>query len=262
MPPLTRSVRKEESMSSLYFAIPLIVVGVIIQLVDKFSNVYKEYIEKIPYLKKATFWLSIVLIILGGYQAVNSLIDSQKYEVYASPAEIKVRSFINKDFVLKITNNKNIAIYDVNCSICFNDQSIDQSIIKIEPITKDVIPNVPFSLMGCVLSNGCSTISLYGINPHSSKEFYIRINGATIKTDYRISFSVYDWSLEPSLFNIPTTHDQFKNPPKNFEEFFDEESSKKEKSGQAWFQKWKAPNNPYFPNQKDSKLKSMRFYKN
>ena len=117
-------------MSSLYFAIPLIVVGVIIQLVDKFSDDYKEYIEKIPFLKKTIFWLSIILIILGGYQAVNWFIESQKYEVYASPSEIKMRSFINKDFVLKITNNKDIAIYDVNCSICFNDQSIDQSIIQ------------------------------------------------------------------------------------------------------------------------------------
>jgi hypothetical protein len=64
------------------------------------------------------------------------------------------------------------------------------------------------------------------------------------------------------LFNIPTTRDQFENPPKNFGEFFDEESSKKEKTGQAWFQRWKAPINPYFPDQKESKLKSFRFYKN
>ena len=191
-------------MNSLYIAIPLILIGVLIQLVDKFSNDYKEFIEKIPYLKKTIFWLSIILIVLGGYQAVYSLIQSQKYEVYASPSEIKLRSHINKDFVLKISNNKDIAVCDVNCRICFDNQTIDQSIIKIEPIAKDVIPNVPFSLMGCVLSNGCSTISLYGISPHASKEFYIRIDGETINTDYRLSFNVYDWSLEPSLFNIPT----------------------------------------------------------
>ena len=89
-------------------------------------------------------------------------------------------------------------------------------LFKIEPLTKDVIPNVPFFFDGQFLSNGCSTISLYGINPHSSKEFYIRINGATIKTDYKVSFSVYDWSLRPYLYNIPTTQDQFNNPPKNF----------------------------------------------
>lgn len=249
-------------MNSLYIAIPLIIIGVVIQLVDKLSDVYKDHIEKIPYLKKTIFWLSIIIIILGGCQTVISILKSQKYEVYASPSEIKMRSHINKNFVLSITNNQDIAAYDVIFSICFDNQSIDKSIIEIEPITKDSIPNVPFSLMSIRLSNGCSTISLYSINPHSSKEFYVRINGSAVDTDYRVSFNVYNWALEPSLFDIPATHEQFKTPPKKFEEYFSEETLDDEKSAQTWFQKWVTPVNPYFPDQKDSKLESMRFYKN
>jgi hypothetical protein len=247
-------------MDSLYIAIPIIIVGLIIQIVDKFSNDYKEYIAKIPYLKITLFWLSVVLIAYGGYNAIDSLLKTKKFEVYASPSEIKLRDRINKDFVLKVSNNKNITVYDVNLSICLDNQSIDHSIIKIEPVYKEVIPNVPFSLMGAILSNGCSTLAFHSLSPVSSKEFYVRIDGETVAVDYRISFLVYDWALEPSLFNIPTTKEQFQSPPKNFEGFFDDKSADKEKTGKAWFQKWKAPINPYFPDQKESKLKSFRFY--
>jgi hypothetical protein len=232
----------------------------LIQLVDKFSGHYKELTEKKPYLKKAIFWISMALIIIGGIQAVVSYKETKKYAVYASPSELKMEPRMNKPFTLTITNNNNFAIYDINFSICLDNESIDNSIIEVVPVQKDSIPNVPFSLMGVDLSNACSTIVFPNISPHSSKDFYVTINGEKVNTPYRISFLVYDWALAPSLFSVSTTKDQ--PMPKNLGEYFKEKSAGQEKNGKTTFQLWKAPVNPYFPDPKESKIKTIKYYQN
>ena len=183
--------------------------------------------------------------------------------MYASPSEIKMRSKISKDFVLTISNNKkDEAVYDVLCGICLDNLSIDQSIIKIEPVKKEITPNVPFSLLGLILSNGCSTMSVQNISPNSSKEFYVSVNGENIDINFRISFLIYQWELKPSQFRFPTTKEQFQNPPKNFNKFFDEKSSDKEKTVQGFSQEHKFTINPYFPDIKEATVLKAWFYRN
>lgn len=248
----------------LYISIPSIAIGIILQLFNKFSENYKETIEKVPYLKIVLFWLSLVFIVFGGYQTLYSVYRSnqeKKYEIYASPSEIKLMPRTNKDFILTVSNNKDYAIFDVNLSICSDNQSIDTSFLEIDPVEKDVIPNLPFSIVGITLSNGCSSILFHSINPHSSKQFRVRLKGEKIEVKSRISFLVYDWAPAPSSFDLSITKEQSLSFPKNFQEYFDDKSPDTEKTGQDFFQSWRAPGNPYFPKQKESKVLFISCYK-
>ena len=83
----------------LYIAIPMVAIGVLIQLTNKLSEKYKDSIDKIPYLKTVLFWLSLALIVLGGYHTIDTLIKAQKYEIHASPAEINLEHRRNKNFI-------------------------------------------------------------------------------------------------------------------------------------------------------------------
>ena len=232
----------------LEISIPLFFIGVIIQIVDKLSERYKESIEKVPYLKTVLFWLSILIIIVGGIGTISSLLQTKKYEVYAAPGEIKLGHQRNKHFTLKITNNQNFAVFDVNLGICCNNKKIDLSSISLKPAKEDKIPGVPFSILRLDFCNACSAFVIRSINAHSTKEFFVRIQGDKVKNDSLISFLVYDWAHEPSLFEIPTTKHQFANPPKHFKDFFNKKSEKEQKTGRAFFQRLKLPKNPYFHN--------------
>lgn len=215
---------------------------------DKLSENYKEYIEKVPYLKTGLFWLSIVIIFCGGYGTVSSIIQKKRFEVYAAPSEIKLGHQRNKKFTLKVTNNQDFAIYDANLGICTNNKDLDLRLISLDPVKEVEIPGVPFSMFRIDLGNSCCCIVLGGINAHSTNEYYVRIQGEKVKRDSLISFVIHDWGKEPSLFDIPTTKGQFSDPPKKFEDFFSEESEKEPKTGRAYFQKFKTPTNPYFNN--------------
>jgi hypothetical protein len=240
-----------------YISISLIAIGIIIQLLNKFNENYKETIEKVPYLKIVLFGLSIVLTVFGGYQTIYSVYQSyqeKKYEIYASPSEIELMPRTNKNSILTVSNDKDFAIFDVNLSICCDNKSIDSSFIKIDPVEKDVIPDVPFSIAIITLSNGCSIMLIHSIDPHSTKKFYFSIKGENIEVNSRISFRVYDWAREPSSFNISTTKEQF---PEYFQEYFGDKSPDTEKASRVFCQRWRASANPYFPKQNESKVLSI-----
>lgn len=255
----------------LYISLPLIAICIIIQLLNKFNENYKKTIKKVPYLKNILFALSIVIIVFSGSQAVvqsiqekkaaDRLIQEKKYEIYASPSEIELMPRTNKNFPLTVSNNKDFAIFDVNLSICSDNKSMDPSSIEIDPIKKEKIPNVPFSMAMITLSNGCTIIVFHSISPHSSKEFNVTIKGEKVEVKSRISFLVYDWAPEPSLFDISIMKGQSLSLQRNFQDYFDDKSHDTEKIGQVFFQRWRAPVNPYFPKQKESKALSIGFYK-
>ncbi len=248
-----------DTMQIIY--ISLITIGIVIQILDKYYTAYKNRIKNNPILRAVLLCLSIVLITINGVLVLIPICESQRYEVYASPSEINVRQRTNKDLVLKITNNKDYAIYDVSVSVCINDINVNPDIIDIMPAEVKEDPNIPFILVGYVLSNGCSTFSFHSISPHSTRDFHIRVKHENNIEDHKIAFIVYDWALEPSLFDVPITNEQFRNIPKNFHEFYEKKEEGIENRGHAWLQRIKIPQNPYFPCNLETKLISVRYYK-
>ena len=232
----------------LNISILLLIIGLIIQIFDKMSERYRESIEKIPFLKTGLFWLSLLIILIGGYGTICSMLQAQKHKVYAAPSEIRLGHQRNKSFTLKITNNQNFAIFNVNVGICWNNKKFDQNLISINPVKGVEIPRVLTQLFRVYFTNACSALVISDINAHSTKEYFVRIQGEGLKSDSLISFVVYDWAPEPFSFDFPITKDQFAESPKNFEDYFKEKSEEEQKTGRAFIDKFKAPTNPYFQN--------------
>jgi hypothetical protein len=244
---------------SLYVSIILIAIGGIVHLLNLFSENYKEAFEKVPYLKTILSCLSVAIIVFGCYQLIHQLIQKGKHEICTSPSEIRLMPLTNKDFILTVSNNKDFAIFDVHLSICSDNKSID-SLVIVEPVKTDVNFDIPFSMAIVRLSNGCSSIVFHTIDPHSSKEFRVSVKGEKIQVKSRISFLVYDWTQAPSAFSTPITEEESLSWPSSLQEYFDDRSIDTERIGQYFFQKWMAPSNPYFPEEKESRVVSVGYY--
>lgn len=182
-------------------------------------------------------------------------IKDQTPTIFVSPSEITLTHQTTRNFILKIANNQDFAIFDVHLNISVNNKALELSLIKIEPIKTEAIPGVPFSMFRIDLSNGCSGIIFGSINAHSTREFNMKIEGEKIKTDSKISFAVYDWSLEPSLSDLSTK--PFKKFPNNFEEFFKDKGkrigkdcpcifSKIQSTYKSIFSKWKGGKHNFY----------------
>lgn len=226
-------------------SIILAIVGLIIQIANKVSEKYKEHIEKIPYLKTALFWASIVIILFGSYGTINSMLQKKRYEVAAAPSEIKLKHQRNKNVDLKVTNNQDFSIFDAHLGICTDNKDLDLSLISLKHVKKIENPGAFFSAFRYDFSNACRCIVLGSINAHSTKEYHVRLQGEKLKKDSLISFTIYYWSKEPSQFDIPITKDQYSNPPKNFKDHFSKKSEMEPKTASAYYQNLKAPTNPY-----------------
>lgn len=245
-------------MDSYYLGLMLILIGLAGALIDKISNNFKEFLNKKPLLKRIKFVVTIMILVLGGIISLIIYLKSKEFEVYVSPNKAKVNAQVEKSIVLKVTNNKEYAIYDVQAGIFLDNLNIDKKIFKIEPVNEIVTPYKAL-FWGAGLSNGCLTLNINSISPNSTIEFYLNINGLKIKNDFNILFRIYNWSLESSAFTVPISKEQFNNLPENYNGFFNDDFNKK--TGSTLFVKFNCPNNPYFPQINSPELEYIYIYK-
>jgi hypothetical protein len=165
---------------------------------------------------------AIVFMALIGWYPIKEQWEKDHNKVFASPPEITLNDPTNKPFVLSITNNQEVAVYNVCLGVCLNYKTCDMSAIKIEPVIQEFLPGIPVSMTSVGLSNGCRGIVFGYIKPHTTKEFYVTIKGKKLSKGSRVAFKAYHWYLEPHFESITANKDYvFKGAPNNLNEIFD-----------------------------------------
>jgi hypothetical protein len=196
-----------------------------------------------------------IFIVIGGICSypIKEQWKKDHEKIVVSPKEIIFNAPANKDFVLSIINNQEVAVYNVCLGICLNSRTNDFTAIKIKSVIEELLPGIPLSPPEMSLSNGCYVKVIGYIKPYSTKELYITIEGKKLKTGSKVAFRVYNWYLEPHFESTKTDKEYAlrKDPPKNFKDVFNNKLSESEKTGHVYYMKIKLPTNTYFPEDKD-----------
>jgi hypothetical protein len=207
----------------LVSSIIFIVLGCILQLYRILPDKFIKHLKKrLPYLNTITIIMSILLIIYGGYKTVTLLIESHKYNLFVSPEEIEVHRQTNKEFILKVTNNYDFPLYDIQLEMLVQRGDLKSNKIKLKPIKKvEGLPGNVMGLFGYDKETGkqWQMIMFADLNAHSTKEFLTIADCTNCAENSTVTFEVTHWSNSPSSFSFKPKKD-FNKAPKNFEDFF------------------------------------------
>lgn len=210
---------------------------------------HKKYKKK-TMIQIVTCCIASVIIVVGAILG-NHWMNRPK--INASPSEIHLRSHSNKPFRLKLTNNEDSAVFDVNFSICVDNKILNPCSIQLIPVKNEDNPNIPFPMLRVLYSNGCCGVIIQDISPHSTREFDTTIIGENVDGDSKVSFSIYQWSRESSVYIFSSTG------IKNLEELF-KPLKPGEKRDLSENLNLKVPLNPYFQKEKETKYLLYDFH--
>jgi hypothetical protein len=97
-----------------------IIIGGLIQAIRMLAGEWKwlgSITAKIPYFTFVTIALTIICLLLGILHQVLTEIEKHKLSVFAVPKSINVSPGYSKTSILKIVNNQDFPLYQVDIKI-------------------------------------------------------------------------------------------------------------------------------------------------
>ena len=203
-----------------YIFIALLLIGVLLLITvgvyEKLPGEYRTSLDKkFPRIELWIFLVSIVLIVGSGYIKLSQLIKKEKYGIFVSPRKWTVGAGQCDKFSMKVTNNKNVPLYEIHVLIQVESGDIPTNNIKIEPSSQSTL-DVSIPANGNSIhwkpdyvvffgrtnkkkedSNDIAELIINNINAHSAQAFVLDIDAINCKKRSKISFNVSRHSENP-----------------------------------------------------------------
>jgi tetratricopeptide (TPR) repeat protein len=180
----------------------LILSGLIgaIRIIAKEWNWLGSKTSKLPYFNAITTSLFGVLLLVGIYFPVKAQIDKTMYSVFVSPKTISVSPSYNKKSLLKIVNNKDYPLYQIDLKIAVEEGDLSVDAVKLNPKDKMKLES---DIGGVTLGHdvfGIGVITedgiredhkiIYELDAHSTKEFFVEIDATNLKKKSKVVFKI------------------------------------------------------------------------
>jgi len=195
------------------FAVLLICI-ILGGLIEAFRRLATEWTwlssktSKIPYFNTITICLSVLLLLGGIYHQVTTEIDKKKYSVFVSPETISVNPGYSKKSILKIVNNHDYPLYQIDLKIAVeegdlsvDDVKLDQrDEMKLKSSTGGVTWGHDVLGIGMITKEGKREDHkiIYELDAHSTKEFFVEIDANRIKQKSKVDFQIVRTATEPA----------------------------------------------------------------
>jgi tetratricopeptide (TPR) repeat protein len=199
--------------------IPIIVIylaiGGLLQLfrvlTDNFDWV-KNVTSKIPYYKTITICITVLLIIAGVLLQIKTEFDKQRYSIFVVPKNITVTPGYSKKAIIKIVNNNDYPVYQIDLKVSVEEGDLPVDSIKLDPKDEAKIKSeIGSDTDKIIISHdqlGIGTINeegkrenhiiIYDIDAHTTKEYFAEINANNIKSRSKVNFEIVRTATEPS----------------------------------------------------------------
>ena len=183
-------------------------------VIDNLPNKEKLF-KKWPYVRWVTFSFSIILILISGYYQFVQPVIKSRIAVFVTPKSFNIHAGRDEMFIMKITNNKDMPVYDVHLSLRIVSGDLTTNQIKIEPLDEGKVTgflgdkkggvSVAFDvIMIHAIPQGSTKkeptlidMILNNINPNTTKDFKLSINGMD-KENSKIDLLISRVSEEPN----------------------------------------------------------------
>ena len=190
-------------MNFTIFFIWGIIVGSLIEAIRRLSNEWEwlgSITSKIPYFNTITIVLSVICVLIGVVHQVKTEIDKKQFSFFVAPESIDVHPGYSKRTLLKIVNNQDFPIYqiDLEISVEEGDLSVDdfklypKDMPKMESETGGVVISWDVFAMVGITNEGKRKkhIIIYDIAAHSTKEYFAEINADKMHQKSKIVFQI------------------------------------------------------------------------
>lgn len=197
-----------------------LIIGVLLLITsgvyEKLPGEYRTDLDKkFPRIELYIFLASIVLIVGSGYRFVSQIIKKQKYSIFVSPKEWTVGAGQCDKFSMKVTNNKDVPLYEIHVFIQVESGDLPTDNMKIEPSSEPML-DVSISAKGGSIhwkpdyvmlfgrtkektegSNDIVELIINNINAHSTQAFVLDVDAINCKKRSKISLKVSGHSENP-----------------------------------------------------------------
>jgi len=204
-----------EKFISVPIAVAAIALGGICQVVKMLASEVEWIKNKTSRLPRFNIVCTIItvvcLIIVAGHQALTEF-NKKTYSMFITPESIKVSKGYSKKSLLKIVNNNDYPLYqiDLQISVDEGDLSVDdvkltsKETTKIETKLGSEKNNVTVSWDEI----GIQTINqggkkanhriIYSIDAHTTKEYLVDINANKVSTESKVGFRIVRTDKNPT----------------------------------------------------------------
>jgi len=203
------------------------------QLIEKFLEIDETSLQKYLHI---TWWDKYHNHIYGIASVLGLLACVFFYfwmqgDISVVPKSRTISPRINQKFILKILNNKDYPIYQVDLRICveIGDLSLDDIKLDLKQETK-----LKSEIGGAVISHdifGISVIEedgtkadhrfIYDVDAHSTKELEVEVNAGNISEKSTISFKIVRIDKEPTQIVSFDPFKQCQSDKHNFKTYYE-----------------------------------------
>ena len=199
---------------TIFFIFGLI-VGAFIQAIRLLSPEWTwlgSMTSKIPHFKVITIVLSILCVLSGAiYQAITEF-NKKQYSVFVVPESLDVSPGYNKRFIMKIVNNQDFPIYQIDLRIAVERGDLSVNDIRLNSTVESKIKSEMKSETGKVtishdvIGLGMTTkdgkrenhLILYDIDAHATREFSVDINANNMQQHSKAVFQIARTDRNPT----------------------------------------------------------------
>jgi Tfp pilus assembly protein PilF len=196
---------------SLLISILLIVVGGVLEGVRRLSNEWSflnSLIAKIPYHNAVMITITIICVVLGIAYQLKTEVEKRIYSVIVVPEFTDVSPGYNKKAILKIVNNQDYPIYQIDLQVTVEEGDLSVDNVKLDLKEKSKITSNIGGLavshdvirMGMVTTEGKREdhLIIYDVDAHSTKELNIEVDASKFKTKSRVHFQIVRSDKSPA----------------------------------------------------------------
>jgi len=121
-----------------------LIIGVVLLITSGIYEIlpgeYRTALDKkIPSIGLWMFLVSIVLIVGSGYIKLSQLIKKEKYGIFVSPKKWTAGVCQRNKFSMKVTNNKDMPLYEIHVLIQLESGDLPTDNINIEPTSQSTL---------------------------------------------------------------------------------------------------------------------------
>jgi tetratricopeptide (TPR) repeat protein len=191
------------------------ILGGLIEAIRRLTPIWPWLSHKTTdmlYLDKILISITVLLFLIGIFYQVKAEFEKKKYSIFVSPEKIQVTPGYSKKSILKIINNHDYPLYQIDLRIAVEKGDLSVDAIKLDQKDKTKMEStiggaingitIAWDIfgIGVITENGKREDHryIYELDAHSTKEFIIEINADKITQNSLAIFQIVRTSTEPT----------------------------------------------------------------